>query len=290
MGIEENKALIFKLYEEYNKGNYDFFDECVTDDFVAVSNIGTKRDIANYKRFLLTMRDSFPDTQRKIEDVIVTDDRAALFFTWTGTWTGEVMGVPPTGKKDTVREIYFMRFKNGKISEYRQYGDSYGMMFNFGVLVDTRPLEENKKIVKEFTERFGSGDSSVVDELTTDDYVAHVLSGTGYDVADKNVMKQTNDGGHVGFPDYSMTVNDIIAEGDKVYVLSTKTGTHKGDFLGIPATGNQISVFRFALYRLEDGKIAESWIGEDAAQFQQIGVLPTIAEAIQAYKESHNLD
>jgi predicted ester cyclase len=84
-----------------------------------------------------------------------------------------------------------------------------------------------------------------------------------------------------------MTINDIIAEGDKVYVLSTKTGTHKGDFLGIPATGNQISVFRYALYRLEDGKIAESWIGEDtASQFQQIGVLPTIAEAIKAYNES----
>ena len=39
--------------------------------------------------------------------------------------------------------------------------------------------------------------------------------------------------------------------------------------------------------RLEDGKIAESWVGEDFAQFQQIGVLPTLAEAIQSYKESH---
>lgn len=148
-------------------------------------------------------------------------------------------------------------------------------------------IEENKKIAKEFTERFGSGDSSVVDELLIENYVGHVLSGKGWDITDKNVIKQTNDDGHVGFPDYSMTINDIIAEGDKVYVLSTKTGTHKGDFLGIPATGNQISAFRFALYRLEDGKIAESWVGEDFAQFQQIGVLPTLAEAIQSYKESH---
>jgi steroid delta-isomerase-like uncharacterized protein len=147
-------------------------------------------------------------------------------------------------------------------------------------------IEENKKIVKEFTERMGKGDSAVLDELTTDDFVVHVLFDKGSDIG-RDVYKQTNDGAHVSFPDYSMSVDQMIAEGDKVFVLSTKTGTHKGNFLGVPPTGKQINVFRGAVYRLENGKITESWGIEDMlSHFTQLGVMPTIPDAIKAYNES----
>ena len=85
-------------------------------------------------------------------------------------------------------------------------------------------IEENKKIAKEFTERMGKGDSAVLDKLTTDDFIVHVLFDKGYDV-NRDVYKQTNDGGHVSFPDYSLSVDDMIGEGDKVFVLSTKRYT-----------------------------------------------------------------
>jgi steroid delta-isomerase-like uncharacterized protein len=147
-------------------------------------------------------------------------------------------------------------------------------------------IEGNKKIAKEFTERMGKGDSAVLDELTTDDFVVHVLFDKGYDV-NRDVYKQTNDGGHVSFPDYSLSVDDMIGEGDKVFVLSTKTGTHNGNFLGVPPTGKQINVFRGVVYRLENGKIAETWAMEDMfSHLSQLGVLSTIQEAVQAYNES----
>ena len=147
-------------------------------------------------------------------------------------------------------------------------------------------IEENKEVVKEFVERFGNGDNSVVDELTTEDWVSHLIIGKGIKL-DKNVIKQTNVSGHVGFADYSMTIDDMIAEGDKVMVLCTRRGTNTGEFGNIPPTGKEVQISRFTLYRLENGKIAETWNMDDMlGQYQQLGVLPPTAEFVQAYKDS----
>jgi predicted ester cyclase len=148
-------------------------------------------------------------------------------------------------------------------------------------------IEENKEVVRIFTERWGRGDSSVFDELTTDNFIMHVLTGDGFDI-DTDYLKQTNDMGHVGFPDYYLTINDMIAENDKVMVIATRTGTNTGEFLGIPPTGNKVKIFRVAMCRLENGRVAEMWGMDDyLSQFQQLGVLPSREEFIQAYKDSH---
>ncbi len=131
------------------------------------------------------------------------------------------------------------------------------------------------------------GDSSSLDELTTDDFVGHAMFGEGREV-DRDLWKRTNDGGHVGIADYSMTIDDMIAEGDKVMVLSTRRGTHTGPFLTLAPTGKKLTTYRFTLYRLKDGKIAEVWLMDDwLGQFQGLGVLPSQAEFVRAYKESH---
>lgn len=137
-------------------------------------------------------------------------------------------------------------------------------------------IEENKKIAREFTERLGKGDNSVIDELLTEDYVGHAFT-KGYETIDKQLLKQTNDVGHKGFPDYSMTIDDVIGEGDKVFVLSTRRGTNTGEFLGRPPTGKYVEIPRLALYRFEDGKIAEGWILDNyLSQWQQLGYTLTL--------------
>lgn len=139
-------------------------------------------------------------------------------------------------------------------------------------------IEENKKIVKEFVERFAKGDNSVVDELMTEDTIGHPLMGGVHQVlTGMEVMKQSNDMGHKGFPDYSMTVDDMIAEGDKVFVLSTRRGTNTGVFSGNPPTGKYVEILRFALYRFEGEKIAEGWVLDNyLSQWQQLGYTLTL--------------
>jgi predicted ester cyclase len=146
-------------------------------------------------------------------------------------------------------------------------------------------IEENKKIAKEFTERMGKCDNSALDELCTEDFALHALTWGRIEV-DKQMFRQTNDGGHKAFSDYSMTVDDMVAEGDKVMVLSTRRGTNDGEFSGIPPSGNYVEINRFALYRFEDGKVAEMWAMDDIiGQFQQLGYLGSRQEVLASFKE-----
>jgi predicted ester cyclase len=147
-------------------------------------------------------------------------------------------------------------------------------------------IEENKEVVRIFMERFGQGDNSAVDELMAEDFVLHGLRYGGGNFG-KDILKKTNEGGHIGFPDYSMTTFDMIAEGDRVMSITKRTGTHTGEFVGIPPTGNTVMIYRFWMCRIENGKIAEMWGMDDTlGQFQQLGILPSDAEFIRAYINS----
>ena len=78
------------------------------------------------------------------------------------------------------------------------------------------------------------------------------------------------------FPDLHSTIDDLVAEGDKVVGLMTTTGTHKGDFMGIPATGKQINFKEIHTVRIVNGKAIEHWgIAEDLKMMQQLGVVPS---------------
>jgi len=72
----------------------------------------------------------------------------------------------------------------------------------------------------------------------------------------------------------------MIAEGDKVVVRSTFRGTHKGDLMGIPPTGKQVTMPLILIYRIADDKIVEHWMQADAlGLLQQLGVIPPMGQA-----------
>lgn len=76
------------------------------------------------------------------------------------------------------------------------------------------------------------------------------------------------------FPDFHATIEDMVAEGDKVVVRVTATGTHQGDFMGIPATGKPFKYQEIHIARIADGKMAEHWGVEDTlGMLQQLGVV-----------------
>ena len=77
------------------------------------------------------------------------------------------------------------------------------------------------------------------------------------------------------FPDLHFTIDDLVAEGDKVAWRFNSTGTQKGDFMGIPPTGNVGNVTGQVLFRLENNRIVEGWVNIDAlGLMQQLGVIP----------------
>lgn len=78
------------------------------------------------------------------------------------------------------------------------------------------------------------------------------------------------------FPDIHETTEEIVAEGDKVATRGYFTGTHRGEFMNIPATGKQVRVSYIDIWRVENGKLVENWVQMDLlGMLQQLGVIPT---------------
>jgi len=77
------------------------------------------------------------------------------------------------------------------------------------------------------------------------------------------------------YPDIHLTVEDVIAEGDKVVARNTVTGTHQGEFMGLAPTGKPVTYKEIFIFRFVDGRVAETWGVVDVyAQMKQLGVIP----------------
>lgn len=78
-----------------------------------------------------------------------------------------------------------------------------------------------------------------------------------------------------GFPDVRSTIEDLIAEGDRVAARWRARATHRGEYVGVPPTGNEVEFTGISVYRIEGGRIAESWTVEDELSLmRQIGAVP----------------
>lgn len=133
-------------------------------------------------------------------------------------------------------------------------------------------LEENKKAVEKFFTALRTADIPAIDAITTDDFTFRAFKGEGIR---KEQFLTLIEGTLEAFPDHTSTIDDMIAEGDKVAVRMTASGTLKGQWGKFPPTDKYSSIPEFFFLRLEGGKIAEYWGVKDAlGQYQQLGILP----------------
>ena len=78
---------------------------------------------------------------------------------------------------------------------------------------------------------------------------------------------------HTAFANIGVSIENMVAEGDKVAVRFTVSGTHKGEFMGIPATGRQFTIMEIRIYRIAAGRIVEHWgLLDQTELLQQLGV------------------
>ena len=133
--------------------------------------------------------------------------------------------------------------------------------------------EENKEITRRFYEAINAGRMEIIDEVVAEDLVEHeefpgLASG-------REGVRQFMQMMRTAFSDFTMTIDDMVAEGDKVFIRATMGGTHQGEFMGIPATGKRIEVPFGDFVRFEIGKVVEHWVVTDTGQMmQQLGVMP----------------
>jgi steroid delta-isomerase-like uncharacterized protein len=124
----------------------------------------------------------------------------------------------------------------------------------------------NTATVQDFLDAaWNQGDTSVIDRTVAEDHVEHEPDG---DQIGRGHLKETVLAYRTAFPDLRMSLEDQIADGDRVATRWTATGTHLGELNGISATGRTAHVSGIFIHRLADGQINESW-----SMFDQIRLL-----------------
>lgn len=133
--------------------------------------------------------------------------------------------------------------------------------------------EDNKALNRRFVEEvINQGNIEAIDELLDPGVVDHAAP-PGFPTG-REGAKQFFAMMRSAFPDLHLTIEDMIAEGDKVVMRSTWSGTHQGEFMGIPATGKRVTVSAIDISRVADGRMVEHWEQFDAlGLMQQLGVV-----------------
>jgi steroid delta-isomerase-like uncharacterized protein len=140
-------------------------------------------------------------------------------------------------------------------------------------------LEANKDLIRTYVEAiFNQKQVDRADELVAPDFIDHAAlpgQAPGLEEAKQKWAMYL-----AGLPDLRVTIEELVAEGDKVGVRRSYAGTHRGELLGIPPTGKQVRIGGISIFKLAEGKIAEHWEQLDRlALLQQLGVVATPGQA-----------
>ena len=170
--------------------------------------------------------------------------------------------------------------KFGKIVSYLILVIAFTVLIGFtaeGESSAAGDLAANKAVIGRLGELWNTGNLAIADEIFGGDFVNH-------DPNHPEVTNLESYKGHVvgirtGFPDFHVTTEDLIAEGDKVAVRWIINATHQGELAGIPATGIEATWTGMTIWRFADGKLAEGWWSIDMlGLLQQLGVIPPMPD------------
>lgn len=123
MSTETNKEAVRRVFEEFmNRGDLQAIDELVADDYQVYDPPGIPPGKEGFRALVNMYRTAAPDLKMTIEDMIAEGDEVAARWAATGTLTGEMMGIPPTGQKVEFRAISLFQFKDGRLAgEWTQF-------------------------------------------------------------------------------------------------------------------------------------------------------------------------
>ena len=130
-------------------------------------------------------------------------------------------------------------------------------------------LEDNKAIVCKLVEAVNKKDFALLDKLVVPNYVNPTMG-----IRSREEFKRLLSAQYEGFPDVHREIEDIIAEGDKVWIRVKITGTNTGEYRGLAPIGKKFVMAAVPIYRIANGKIIEGWsVFTSLNLFKQIGVI-----------------
>lgn len=285
-----NKAIIAKYVDLTNAGQLDPFGDLVDANYLEHDPIpGQGQGLEELKRAYKVFNGPFPDLSYLFEDLIAEGDLVFGRGVITGTHSGDFMGVPATGKKIRWTGTRLFRLKNLKVMEGWFNLDMLGMLQQMGVIPGAPPpdpanfpprtivtgapstREANKVLMHRLVnEVWNRGNLAVADEIY---HPQHSNASAPTQPVGPEGVRWVANAFRSAFPDFHMSIDLMAAENDRVAARFTNTGTHLGEFFGVPGTGKKATYTEMGILRIADGKIVESWYDLDmAGLFQQLGI------------------
>src|SRR5712691_5019663 len=137
-------------------------------------------------------------------------------------------------------------------------------------------VEQNKVLVRRFFEEvLNKVDQRAAAEIIAPDFIAHHPAFLDGIRGPEGIMQMTGMF-HAAFPDLHYDPQDLVAEGDRVAVRWSASGTHRGPFQGFPATGKAVTITGIDIFRVGSKQLEEAWVNSDfLGLMQQLGMIPT---------------
>ena len=136
MSAEENKAIVRRFWGVWEEGNIDLVDELLAADHINHNPASPDQPTGaeGVRQVVSMFRSAMPDLKVVIEDMIAEGDKVAVRYTLEGTHEGELFGVPPTGRRLSIKSIAVERVSDGKLREHWRITDTLDMMQQLGVV------------------------------------------------------------------------------------------------------------------------------------------------------------
>jgi predicted ester cyclase len=288
------------LYEALAAGNFEGAAGCVSDGVLAL-NVATGDAYRGRDGFLELARGwsvAFPDRRFEMLTVSSGGTRIVAEYRMEGTHTGPLVTprghLPATGREVQVRFCDVLEIDDGAVSHIRSYFDSVTLLRQLGLLngspihaperraplelyaqpVDIGAPQRHKAIVHKFLQTvLNRRDPSAVADTCDRNFAWH--GGTLGEARGLSAYQNALAGLFIAFPDLEVQVLDTIAEGDRVVIRFTMSGTHLGEFKGIPPTQKRVVGDGTNTYRLENSRIVEEWWqGDVLSLLQQMDAAP----------------
>jgi len=278
---EQIRELGRKYIEAINTDNFELLAEILDENFIDQAAIGTDmpQGLEGAKPAHLMLRGGFPDVRFEIDELLVEGDKLVMRATGYGTNDGSFFGMPPTGKEVSWVGLRILRVENGKFVEGAAEFDQVGILQQMGIIPSLAPppdLEANKAIIQRLYDEENKGNIDIVDDLMAPDIVIYGDALAPYQKGTAGIKEQVKMV-REAFPDLVVTVEDLIAEGDKVTARIRWRGHFTKGFMDIPATGKECNWTAIAINRIENGRVAERWfVASTFSLLQQLGIIPAM--------------
>lgn len=254
---DASKAVVQRLYEEVmNQKQLNVADEIF--DANVVDHNGGPNGGEAAKAGVAVVLTGLPDLQVTADLWVIEGDLVTARATFSGTQTGELMGVAPSGKPVTWTHIDIHRVQNGKITDIWHNIPVSDILHQIQedppAKTDTGKTEmeaANQAVVQRFyDEVVNKKNLEVFQEVFDPNMVAHEL-GIGAFITDTVLL--------AGLPDLQIKVDLWVIEGDLVTAVVTASGTHQAEIMGVAPTGNLVTWSSIDIWRVKDGKITDVW-------------------------------